>query len=385
MPANGGVRKRKKGPPGPAPGVKTGPMPNPKGRPKGYRPANPKPVARGPPAMPFSTALRLTLAPGQSSPAPALVTAALAATSVRWTVENGTDTSQVDAADCAFVAAARALTNERVLMVHDLPAGAAPPTEAEWASRAGMDGTTALTDAINSGRAARTALLARHQEALEKAVGRHCHGRFSFRKEELLVEGTLGLVRAAERYGADGAATGLTFAEFSRIWVRAGVNAWLKRQSQSPGSGRERRSTGGRVPRSQKAAAPVGPMGGRPATGPGGALSPVDQAMFQSELDAAMDVVLTSRERLCLRLRFGLDDGVHRSTREVAELIGISREGVRKVCLNACRKLGDSRQGRALLAYVPAPAVPTEREAELAKAEAASRAKPATKEVVVVS
>ena len=46
MPANGGVRKRKKGPPGPAPGVKTGPMPNPKGRPKGYRPANPKPVAR---------------------------------------------------------------------------------------------------------------------------------------------------------------------------------------------------------------------------------------------------------------------------------------------------------------------------------------------------
>jgi len=115
-------------------------------------------------------------------------------------------------------------------------------------------------------------------------------------------------------------------------------------------------------------------MGGRPATGPGGALSPVDQAMFQSELDAAMDVVLTSRERLCLRLRFGLDDGVHRSTREVAELIGISREGVRKVCLNACRKLGDSRQGRALLAYVPAPAVPTEREAELAKAEAASKA-----------
>ena len=48
----------------------------------------------------------------------------------------------------------------------------------------------------------------------------------------------------------------------------------------------------------------------------------------------------------------GLDDGVLRSTRECAAVLGIGKESVRQICLKAFRKLRGTRLGAALLDYM---------------------------------
>ena len=53
-----------------------------------------------------------------------------------------------------------------------------------------------------------------------------------------------------------------------------------------------------------------------------------------------------------MRLRYGLDDGTQRSTRECAAALGIGKESVRQICLKAFRKLRGTAQGSALLSHM---------------------------------
>ena len=50
-------------------------------------------------------------------------------------------------------------------------------------------------------------------------------------------------------------------------------------------------------------------------------------SMLRMDLDLMMSKILTFRERRCIALRYGLDDGQHRSVREVASILGINRNG----------------------------------------------------------
>ena len=69
--------------------------------------------------------------------------------------------------------------------------------------------------------------------------------------------------------------------------------------------------------------------------------------------DALADA-LSERDLRVVRLRYGLDDGTARSTREVAALLGLGKESVRQICLRAFRTLRGTASGAALLDYMDA-------------------------------
>ena len=66
----------------------------------------------------------------------------------------------------------------------------------------------------------------------------------------------------------------------------------------------------------------------------------------------ALEAALLPRELDMLRLRYGLDDGNQRSTRECAVHLGIGKETVRQICIKAFSKLRDSECSEELQTYI---------------------------------
>lgn len=77
----------------------------------------------------------------------------------------------------------------------------------------------------------------------------------------------------------------------------------------------------------------------------------VTRELMCSDIRQAM-ALLDARERDILRLRFGLDDGRQRTLEEVGQLYGISRERVRQYEAKALRKLRHPQRSRRLREYV---------------------------------
>ena len=78
------------------------------------------------------------------------------------------------------------------------------------------------------------------------------------------------------------------------------------------------------------------------------AIAPSDATsltMLRYDVGAVLDT-LTPRERRVLQLRFGLIDGHQRTLEEVGKRIGVTRERVRQVEVNALRKLRHPSRSR---------------------------------------
>ena len=71
-----------------------------------------------------------------------------------------------------------------------------------------------------------------------------------------------------------------------------------------------------------------------------------------STFGRALLVGLNGREQKILRLRYGLDDGVHRTLEVVGTHFGLTRERIRQIESGALRKLRHPRVARQLTAYV---------------------------------
>ncbi|NEP43233.1 MAG: sigma-70 family RNA polymerase sigma factor [Okeania sp. SIO2H7] len=61
---------------------------------------------------------------------------------------------------------------------------------------------------------------------------------------------------------------------------------------------------------------------------------------------------LTERERLVLEMRFGLDDGREKTLKEIGDVFDLTRERIRQIEVKALRKLDDPRRHRILLEYI---------------------------------
>ena len=61
---------------------------------------------------------------------------------------------------------------------------------------------------------------------------------------------------------------------------------------------------------------------------------------------------LEENERNILKLRFGLDDGVSRTLKEIGDQMGLSRERIRQIEAKALNKIRHSRRARTLASYL---------------------------------
>ena len=61
---------------------------------------------------------------------------------------------------------------------------------------------------------------------------------------------------------------------------------------------------------------------------------------------------LDENERKILTLRFGLEDGVSRTLKEIGDSMGLSRERIRQIEAKALNKIRHSRRARTLASYL---------------------------------
>ena len=77
----------------------------------------------------------------------------------------------------------------------------------------------------------------------------------------------------------------------------------------------------------------------------------VESALLREDL-AEVLCTLSPRERDVLRLRFGMDDGRQRTLEEVGQLFGVTRERIRQIEAKALRKLRHPNRSKRLREYV---------------------------------
>jgi RNA polymerase primary sigma factor len=77
------------------------------------------------------------------------------------------------------------------------------------------------------------------------------------------------------------------------------------------------------------------------------------QSLMSADIRGVLSM-LTAREREIIVLRFGLNDGKPRTLEQVGKLVGITRERTRQIEIKALRFLRQSRQGAQLKDYLEA-------------------------------
>jgi len=272
------------------------------------------------------------------------------------------------------------------------------PTRAEWAGLVGLRSSRELFRAIKNGRAAKNALVAANLR-LVVSIAKKLNGK-GLQFADLVQEGTLGLIRSAEKF--DGT-KGFKFSTYSTWWIRQAMIRALAdhaRVVRLPVHVNESLQTlkktandfnmlHGRMPDFDELHDLTGisvskirfygyvsrtsisldtQLNKRDSSSPSkgdhtrelGHLiewtgtSPEDSATL-SELREDVDLLLYSlppREREVVRMRYGIPDGYPRTLDDIGSRYGISKERVRQVLKIAFKKLKDPRRSGTLREYV---------------------------------
>jgi len=252
-----------------------------------------------------------------------------------------------------------------------------------------------LAEAIAAGdRDARTRMIQANLRLVVK-IAREYGGR-GMLLDDLIGEGNLGLIRAAEEYDP---AFGTRFSTYASYWIKQAIrhalintNSTIRLPAHMVGlltkwRRAERALTKelGCLPTTDQVSELLGltesqkqlvekarrarqlrlESGGGDD---GGAWSPDESAAEREAPDAVLEADderqnllrrlerLDARERAILALRFGLEGELPLTLKEVGKRLGVTREWVRKIEIRAVRKLDDSH-----VAEAPAPAARTRR------------------------
>jgi len=169
--------------------------------------------------------------------------------------------------------------------------------------------------------------------------------------EDLVNEGNLGLLRAAERFEPD---RGVRFISYAVWWIRQAILRALSR-SEAPllpevgrprtRSGRDDRST--RRLRIVSLDDPAGDRAGERLRDlvADERVPPPDAELERRRRRDRMDArlaTLPEREERVLRMYFGLDDGTQAGLAEIGTTLGVSRERARQIKARALARLASA-------------------------------------------
>ncbi|MGL5873324.1 MAG: RNA polymerase sigma factor RpoD [Xenococcaceae cyanobacterium] len=262
------------------------------------------------------------------------------------------------------------------------------PNDREWALEVGME-LPAFKRRLYFGRRAKDKMVQSNLRLVVSIAKKYMNRGLSF--QDLIQEGSLGLIRAAEKFDHE---KGYKFSTYATWWIRQAITRAIADQSRTirlpvhlyETISRIKKTTKilsqemGRKPTEEEIATrmemtieklrfiaksaqlPISletPIGKEEDSRLGDFIeadgeTPEDQvskSLLREDLENVLDT-LSPRERDVLRLRYGLDDGRMKTLEEIGQIFNVTRERIRQIEAKALRKLRHPNRNSILKEYI---------------------------------
>jgi RNA polymerase primary sigma factor len=262
------------------------------------------------------------------------------------------------------------------------------PQDSEWAKEVDM-ALPAFRHRLYVGRRAKDKMVQSNLRLVVSIAKKYMNRGLSF--QDLIQEGSLGLIRAAEKFDHE---KGYKFSTYATWWIRQAITRAIADQSRTirlpvhlyETISRIKKTTKilsqemGRKPTEEEIAdrmemtieklrfiaksaqLPISletPIGKEEDSRLGDFIeadgeTPEDQVsknLLREDLESVLDT-LSPRERDVLRLRYGLDDGRMKTLEEIGQIFNVTRERIRQIEAKALRKLRHPNRNSILKEYI---------------------------------
>ena len=262
------------------------------------------------------------------------------------------------------------------------------PNDREWAQEVDMD-LPQFRRRLYLGRRAKDKMVQSNLRLVVSIAKKYMNRGLSF--QDLIQEGSLGLIRAAEKFDHE---KGYKFSTYATWWIRQAITRAIADQSRTirlpvhlyETISRIKKTTKilsqemGRKPTEEEIATrmemtieklrfiaksaqlPISletPIGKEEDSRLGDFIeadgeTPEDEVsknLLREDLENVLDT-LSPRERDVLRLRYGLDDGRMKTLEEIGQIFNVTRERIRQIEAKALRKLRHPNRNSILKEYI---------------------------------
>ncbi|PZV20986.1 MAG: RNA polymerase sigma factor RpoD [Leptolyngbya sp.] len=268
------------------------------------------------------------------------------------------------------------------------------PSDIEWAAAISQDEGENYSPAkfrhrLHVGRRAKDKMVQSNLRLVVSIAKKYMNRGLSF--QDLIQEGSLGLIRAAEKFDHE---KGYKFSTYATWWIRQAITRAIADQSRTirlpvhlyETISRIKKTTKllsqelGRKPTEEEIATrmemtieklrfiaksaqlPISletPIGKEEDSRLGDFIesdgeTPEDQvskSLLREDLESVLGT-LSPRERDVLRLRYGLDDGRMKTLEEIGQIFNVTRERIRQIEAKALRKLRHPNRNSILKEYI---------------------------------